>query len=156
MEWDAALTAAPQPERSNEYLVRRAFLMAYLLTGSSRQAECAALEAIDSWNPEQGAEVLFHNALAAAARTQIKQASSTSNEPDVAGLYLPAELQAVLKLAPRIRRCFVLRILVGLSPRVCAHLLKVHSRRVDRDTCAALHSLRVHGGRLAAYLEDAA
>jgi len=41
----------PQPEYM-EY-VKRAFLMAHLLTGDIDQAERATMEAIDSWNPDR-------------------------------------------------------------------------------------------------------
>jgi DNA-directed RNA polymerase specialized sigma24 family protein len=125
-----------------EQTISKAFFTAHLLTASSEQAERATMEAIDSWNPdEESEEVLFRSVLGAAARAQIRHVSSRSNEPDMAESYLPVELQAVLKLAPQFRRCYVLRMLVGLSPQVCARLLHLDSRRVDWYTRAALECL---------------
>jgi len=125
-----------------EDIVGRAFLTALLLTGNTDQAESATMAAIDSWNPDdETEEVLFQKTLAMAARAPIKRAPSSSNEPDVAGSCLPVELQRVLKLARPLRRCFVLRVLVGLPPRVCAKLLRSDSRRVDQYSCDACRCL---------------
>jgi DNA-directed RNA polymerase specialized sigma24 family protein len=120
-------------------LIERAFLTAHLLTGSIQQAEDATLKGLDSWNPdEEPGEALFQNVLDAAARTQIQP-----NRPDseASGSYLPNELKAVLRLSPQLRRCFVLRVLVGLPSQMCARLLGLHSDEVDEFTCAALQCL---------------
>ena len=129
---------ATEDKQAIEDIVGRAFLTAHLLTGNMDQAESATMAAIDSWNPDdETEEVLFEKALAMAARARIKPASSYWNEPDVAGSCLPVELQRVLRLARPLRRCFVLRVLVGLPPRVCAKLLRSDSRRVDQYSCDA-------------------
>ena len=133
---------ATEDKQAIEDIVGRAFLTAHLLTGNVEQAESATIAAIDSWNPDdETEEVLFEKALAMAARTRIKPASSYWNEPDVAGSCLPVELQRVLRLARPLRRCFVLRVLVGLPPRVCAKLLRSDSRRVDQYSCDACRCL---------------
>jgi len=116
-------------------MIDRAFLASHLLTGSIRQAEDAAMAAIDSWNPDkQKEEALFQNVLDAAARAH-------SNSPDESDSFLPKELKAVLKLSRQLRRCFVLRILAGFSSEACARMLGLQSARVDEYTCAALQSL---------------
>jgi len=138
----AISTAARERAIDIEHTVSRAFLTAHLLTASTEQAESATMEAIDSWNPdEETEEVLFRNVLDGATRAQTKHVPSSWNEHDPGGSYLPDELRAVLGLAPHLRRCFVLRILVGLPPQVCGRLLHLHSRRVDRFACAALECL---------------
>jgi DNA-directed RNA polymerase specialized sigma24 family protein len=76
--------------------------------------------------------------LDAAARAQVEP---NSNNLDPATSYLPKELKAVLRLAPLLRRCFVLRILAGLPAQACARLLSLHSDMVERYTCDALQSL---------------
>jgi DNA-directed RNA polymerase specialized sigma24 family protein len=120
-------------------LLDRAVLTAYLLTGSLQHAEEAALAAIDSWKPDdEPEEVLFQNVLDAAARAQ---AQADPNDRDSSASYLPNELQAILRLAPQLRRCFVLRILVGLPGDVCGRMLDLHSDQVDEYTCAGLQSL---------------
>jgi hypothetical protein len=123
-----------------ERLIARAFLTAHLLTAISEQAERVTREAINSWNPdEETEEVLFGNVLHAS--TRVPAGRSSSSKLDAAGSNLPMELQSVLKLEPQLRRCFVLRILVGLPTPVCAGLLHLPSRRVDEYTCAALRCL---------------
>ena len=115
-------------------LLDRALLTAHLLTGSLQQAEKAALDAVDSWNPgEEPEEVLFQNVLDAAARAP--------SNPDSSSSHLPDELKAVLRLAPQLRRCFVLRILAGLPAQACARLLCLHPDVVERYTCDALQCL---------------
>jgi hypothetical protein len=123
-------------KRAVEDPIGRAFLMAHLLTGNIEQAERATIEAIDSWNPgdESGATLLL-NVLNAAARAEIKY------EPRRPGQHLPRELQAVLRLEPQPRRCFVLRVLAGLPLEACARLLHLDSRRLERYTCAAFQCL---------------
>ena len=82
--------------------------------------------------------MLFQNVLDAAARAQVEP--STDN-PDPSASYLPNELKAVLRLAPQLRRCFVLRILAGLPAKACARLLCLHSEMVEQYTCDALRCL---------------
>src|SRR5258708_30544397 len=119
------IAAPPQAGIAIMRLMDRAILTAHLLTGSLRTAEEGILQAIDSWNPgEEREEVLFQNVLDAAARAQ---AEPNPDNTDSSGSYLPDELRAVLRLAPALRRCFVLRILAGLPPKACARLLGWHS-----------------------------
>jgi DNA-directed RNA polymerase specialized sigma24 family protein len=121
-------------ECSADLAVNRAFLMAHLLTGDARQAESVVLEAIESWSPrEDDGEALLQEVLNTAVRSQVVLESRRS--------FLPPELQAVLGLSPLLRRCFVLRMLEGLSGQVCARLLHVDSRLVDQCTRAAVKSL---------------
>ena len=127
-----------------EHTLNGAFLAARLLTGSIGQAETAVQEAIESWDPDEDAEeALFQQVLKAAVRFPAEFAVSNwgiSNWRE-AGSPLPAELQAVLRLSPRFRQCFVLRILLGQPPEVCARLLGLSEERVDEYTCAGLKSL---------------
>jgi DNA-directed RNA polymerase specialized sigma24 family protein len=128
--------------RAGQAIVRlldRAFLTAHLLTGSFQQAEEATLDAIDSWRPGEEPEgVLFQNVLDAAARAPVEP---NPNNPDPSASYLPNELKAVLRLAPQLRRCFVLRILAGLPAKACARLLGLHLEVVEQYTCDALQCL---------------
>jgi hypothetical protein len=110
--------------------------MAHLLTGNIDQAERATMEALDSWNPDrQTGAMLFRSVLDAAARAEIKDAAGRP------GSCFPGELRAVLGLEAQPRRCFVLRVLVGLPVEACARLLHLDSRQVERYTCAALQCL---------------
>ena len=135
--------AAPEEhcyaESGAHYPLSRAFIAAHLLTASADQAERALEEAIDSWNPEEdGEEALFYRVLDVAVRRP--SALSKSIEPEARSTLLPS-LQGVLRLAPRLRHCFVLRVLVGLSKQDSAQLLRLHTREVDEYTRAALKHL---------------
>ena len=120
-------------------VVARSFRTAYLLTNSAEEAESAVVAGIESWNPEdEPGEALFHKVMTAALRRRRQW------EPPVrtAGrVWLPEELRAVLTLAPQIRRCFVLRNLVGMSAKTCAPLLGLLPNQVDEYAGAAHRSL---------------
>jgi DNA-directed RNA polymerase specialized sigma24 family protein len=127
--------AGSQPSRDIEQTVTRAFRTAHLLTASTRQAESAVLEAIDSFDPDvDTAESLFQNAILAAVRCPSSE--SQSNES-----FEPLELQAVLNLSENLRRCFVLRVLLGFSRSACGRLLNMTVATVNEYTCAALQRL---------------
>jgi len=121
--------------RATDHGIGKAFLTAHLLTANRKQAENAVLEAILHWDLDQGTEEAFlHRVAHAAIRAQDECESSGAD-------CLPLELQAVLDLSPRQRRCFVLRVLVGLSRQACARLLHLDIFHVDRYTCEALKYL---------------
>ncbi len=125
-----------------EDIVSRAFITAHLLTGNTEQAESATMEAIDSWKPnDENESALLQITLNAAARAPLRLPLSNSNEQDQTESYLPMELRRVLRLAPALRHSFVLRVLVGLPPQVCARLLHLDSRRADQFLGAALRSI---------------
>jgi DNA-directed RNA polymerase specialized sigma24 family protein len=132
-------------EAANQQLqsagIDRAFLAAHLLTGGSEQAECAIVEAIASWGPDRSEDELFEQVLQAAVRNTVEDEQLLANQADLSGASLPSELQAVLRLAPQLRQCYVLRVLVGLPRQACATLLGLSLQRVDQYTCAALRCL---------------
>jgi hypothetical protein len=142
MQYVAEATAGPKVNCAVKDTVGRAFLMAHLLTADTACAERVTMEAIGSWNPGDETESVFlRNVLDAAVR-----APSRSNEAAQTGSCFPAELRAVLELEPGLRRCFVLRILVGLPKEECARLLRLDSHSVERYTHAALQCLGARSG----------
>ena len=133
--------------RSVEHTINKAFLTAHLLTGSIAQAESAVTDALASWDKDKDSLAdLFQAVLDAAVRRQDSGAPG-STEPDSGGSLLPTELQTVLALSLELRRCFVLRMLAGLSVAMCARLLQLNPRRVKQYTCAALKRLPSCGER---------
>lgn len=117
-----------------EAVLHRALLASYLVTGNLDQAEQAVLKGIDSWNSDiEPEEELLRRVIAAAAQ------APSHEQPR--GLRLPAELQAVLKLASPLRGCFVLRTLTGLPSHACAELLRLLPAEVDEYTGAAHREL---------------
>jgi hypothetical protein len=70
-----------------------------------------------------------------AVRCVVRRGTITANAPYEVGCF-PPELQALFMLLPLSRHCFVLQILVGLSPVVCAQLLDISTP----DFEGALHA----------------
>jgi hypothetical protein len=118
--------------------INRAFLAAHLLTGSAERAERAIMEAIALWDLDQSDNELFEQVLRAAVQGTVEDVQAIPNGAGSPNTHLPAELQAVLRLAPQLRQCYVLRVLVGLPRQACASLLHLSSQQVDHYTCAAL------------------
>ncbi|MCU1232336.1 MAG: hypothetical protein JWP63_303 [Candidatus Solibacter sp.] len=102
----------------------KTFVTAVLLTGNTNRAEAAILEGIASLdNPEDSAELL--------ARTL----DSLLLQDDAVGAVpssLPPELQRVLWLPSRLRRCLVLRVLMAWPRERCAALLGLDAAEIDR------------------------
>jgi hypothetical protein len=123
-------------------ILSRSFLTARLIIGNTTQAEKAVLEAINVWNPdEEDEEQLFLITLRAAVQSQITAPSAVSNDECTADFRLPVELFRVLELSPEIRRCFVLRVLVGMPSNVCAQILHADIRQLDQYCCVAMRKL---------------
>ena len=135
---NTVLEPATAAENAMQNLTGRAFFAALLLTGSTELAEAAVLRAIDAWDAgAESEDALFERAIEAAARAQPGGADAPA-EPDEAAWRLPAELQAVLELAPDQRRSFVLRILLGLPKQLCARMLQLNPYQTDLQLIAAL------------------
>ena len=66
----------------------------------------------------------------------------SADAPDALEL-LPPELRRLFMLQPLLRDCFVLRILVGLSPEVCGGLLDISITEFEDAAYAALSQLSV-------------
>ncbi len=133
------IATTPQAGPDTLRLIDRALLTAHLLTGNLHQAEEVTLNAIESWRPgEEPEESLFEDVLDAAARARFEP---DPNYPDPSGWYLPNELQAVLRLAPQLRRCYVLRILAGVPAKACARMLSLPSDMVEEYTGDAIRRL---------------
>ena len=95
-----------------------AFRTALLLTGDTRTAEAAVTHSIGACE-----DLLYCDLLIQAVRSTIRRRTKSAEMPDALEL-LPPELCCLFMLQPLSRDCFVLRILVGLSPEVCAELLE--------------------------------
>jgi hypothetical protein len=128
-------------QESIELAVRKAFNAAHLLTTSMQAAECAVLEAIDVFDPDSDSEESLVRAAIQAAVCKEPRPASTSEQTKSGGSFVPVELHAVLRLSHDLRSCFVLRLLVGLSPQACAGLLRLNGADVERYACAAVQRL---------------
>jgi len=119
----------------------KAFVTAFLLSGNAERAESAVSESIERMSLEDtSGEELLQGAVKAAVRPQ-ERPWNTLKEWEPASARLPLELRRVLYLAPYVRRCFVLRVLVGLSSHASAALLDSDADQVDRGARAAMLQL---------------
>ena len=115
--------------------VDMAFRTALLLAGNTKTAETAVLYGIDA------CEDLSHRRLLIdAVRPTIRRRTKSAGATDALDL-LPPELRRLFMLQPLSRDCFVFRILVGLSPEVCAELLDISITEFEDAVYAALNQL---------------
>jgi DNA-directed RNA polymerase specialized sigma24 family protein len=113
-------------------LVNQALATAYLLTGSGERAEASVEAGMGSWDPDDQPERLLQSVAAAAVKYV---------ETDVDDWRLSSELQSVMSLSREPRRSFVLRVLLGLPPQVCARLLRVNVEELKENVLSALQQL---------------
>ena len=112
-----------------------AFRTALLLAGTTKTAEAAVMDGIGA------CEDLSHRGLLIeAVRPTLRRRTKSADDPDALEL-LPPELRRLFMLQPLSRDCFVLRILVGLSPEACAELLDISITELEDAVCAALNQL---------------
>jgi DNA-directed RNA polymerase specialized sigma24 family protein len=112
-----------------------AFRTALLLAGNTKTAEASVMDGIGA------CEDLSHRGLLIeAVRSTIRRRTKSADAPDALEL-LPPEMRRLFMLQPLPRDCLVLRILVGLSPEVCAELLDVSITELEDAVCAALNQL---------------
>jgi hypothetical protein len=112
-----------------------AFRTALLLTGATTTAEAAVMHGI------RACECLSHRGLLIeSVRSAILRRTKGAATPDAIDV-LPAELRRLFMLQPLLRDCFVLRILVGLSPEFCAELLDISIPEFGDAVYAALNQL---------------
>jgi len=113
-----------------------AFRAALLLTGDTRTAEATVMHGIDVCEDH----LLPGGLLIAAVRSAVRRRTKSSGGPYEVEC-LPPELRRLFMLQPLPRNCFVLRVLVGLSPEVCAELLEVSVTEFENAVYRALTQL---------------
>jgi len=118
----------------------RMFAAAYLLTGSTKQAEAAMLESIRQLDIQATrGGCLSWKAIAGAIMRGNPDAEQTPDETPAT--LLPVELRRVLHLPPSIRQCFVLRFLMAMPGQHCAGLLRMDAQQVDANSHLAAREL---------------
>ena len=122
-----------------------AFRTALLLTGDTRTAEVAVMHGIGACE-----DLSPDGLLIAAVRSAVRRRTNSSGGPCKIECLSP-ELRRLFMLQPLSRHCFVLRVLVGLSPEACADLLDVSVTEFEDAVNRALTQLpllcspRAHG-----------
>lgn len=120
---------------TNQAAVNTAFWAVLLLGCDTTTAEAAVLDGIAACE-----DVSHRSLLIAALRSTLRRRANSAEARDAVQL-LPAELRRLFGLPPRSRDCFVLRILLDLSPEVCARLLNISVTELDDALNAALTAL---------------
>ena len=112
-----------------------AFRTALLLTGDTRTAEAAVMHGIGVCEDLSPGGLLI-----AAVRSAARRRTKSSD-----GHYeiecLRPELRRLFMLQPLPRHCFVLRVLVGLSPEACAEVLDISVTEFEDAVYGALTQL---------------
>lgn len=117
----------------------RIFVLACLLTGSAKQAEAAMPDSIRQLGIDAASGgCLSWKAIAAAIVRGDPGSGQSSGEALPA---LPLELLRVLRLPPRLRQCFVLRVLMAMPRQYCAGLLRIDAEEVDANSLLAAQEL---------------
>ncbi len=118
-------------------LPARIYRVVLLLTGSVRRAECAVRDAGQDRRP--GLRVGLRTPLGGGGRCH--PAGHDEHEP--APCAVPAPLRAVTALPPKLRNCFVLRILEGLPADACAPVLQLSPCEVNSAAAEAAQALAI-------------
>ena len=112
-----------------------AFRTALLLSGDTRTAEVAVMHGIGVCEDLSPGGLLI-----AAVRSAVRRRTKSSDGPCKVECLSP-ELRRLFMLQPLPRHCFVLRVLVGLSPEACAELLEVSVTEFEDAVYRALIQL---------------
>ena len=119
-----------------ELQVRDAFLAALMLTGTIEAAEQSVSGAIATLGCGAAGDEL----LVATAKCAIQIPDGCLPGTEIPSS-LPAELRRLFLLSSVGRKCFVLRILMGLSVEVTSGILNLQKDEVDEALCRALSDL---------------
>src|SRR5271168_3256989 len=116
----------------------QAFCTALLLTGGTKRAEAAVLGVIAELAPDQlsGGSLILGSAKAA-----IQRRADLDDQSEQPFSMLPFELRRLFLLVPTNRDCFVLRVLIGLTPAQCSEMLHLSIFEVEDALYTALQEL---------------
>src|SRR5882724_7500322 len=115
-----------------------AFRAAFMLTGSTQAAERAVFDGIAATEFDSVVDDVF---LLETVKAAIQRRPDSAHQSQQPPSCLPLELRRLFLLAPISRDCFVLRILLGLTPRTCSARLQLTIEELHQTLCAALEAL---------------
>jgi hypothetical protein len=125
-----------------ELALNRAFVVALLLTGQEKLAEQAVTKGIARLKP--GAltmDAILNETIQSCELPDVPVWHHPEMAQERSPGFLPTALQSVSRLAPLYRHCFVLRLLMRLSPDVCGHLLQLEASDVDAFASAGAQQI---------------
>jgi DNA-directed RNA polymerase specialized sigma24 family protein len=137
------MSAASGPMTSTRCpYVRRLFTTAWLLTGNTAQAIDALVKALESAQLSGNMPArLMSRVITFSLQSRSTTECVHDHHVDSCSLTLPVELQRVLNLPADPRRCFVLRLLLGLTRNDTAALLKCTIPALDQSLRIALQQI---------------
>ena len=115
----------------------KAFWIALLLTGSIEAAEAAVLDGVAGLELDH---ISADRLLLATAKSAIQRHTEFAEQSEGLSI-LPIELRRLFLLARNHRDCFVLRVLVGLTPELCPGILHLSIHQVEGALYTALQEL---------------
>ncbi len=127
-------------EINSSNAVSKAFLAAYIVTGSSSCSELIVQSAIEHLSPRDS---YFRALIIESFRLGVELSRRPELNFDRSGpaVELPSELAGVLQLPSPMRNVFVARALLGLSVHECIPLLKLDEKAISRALIEAAQRL---------------
>ena len=117
--------------------LNEAFVAGLLLAGSLDAAEAAVLDGIAVLDPDAPCGDTL---LEETAKSSIRRRAEFPERPEGVSI-LPLELKRLLLLAPICRDCFILQVLIGLTPATCSGILHISQQEREDALHVALQSL---------------
>ncbi len=115
---------------TSEHGLCRAFILAFILAQNSERAEHIVAAAIDTLPYNDFSETRLLASVAAVA-WRSRTHGFTRCESIGVDLQIPAELQRVLELPTKLRYCFSLRVLAGMTVWTCAQLTSLRPEQIE-------------------------
>ena len=123
--------------RSMSRALDEAFIAGLLLAGSLDAAEAAILDGIEALEPDAPCgDALVEQT----AKSSIRRRGEFPERSEGVSI-LPLELKRLLLLAPICRDCFILRVLIGLTPATCSGILHLSQQECEDALHMALQNL---------------
>ncbi len=115
-----------------------AFRAPSMLTGSAEVAENAILDGITASDFGNIVDDVF---LVETVKSAIQRRADFQGQSKQPPSHLPLELRRLFLLAPISRDCFVLRVLLGITPGTCSGILHLTIQETEEVLCSALQEL---------------
>jgi hypothetical protein len=128
------MTAKSEVSRAIDEVFRAVFL----LTGSTEVAENAVLDGIVT---SEFGYIVDDVLLVETVKSAIQRRADFPGQPEETPLHLPLELRRLFLLAPISRDCFVLRVLLGMTPGTCSGILHLTIQEVEGGLSDAFQEL---------------
>ena len=123
--------------RSRFRALNEAFVAGLLLAGSLDASEAAVLDGIAALDPDAPCG---NTLLEQTAKSSIRRRAEFPERAEWVSI-LPLELKRVLLLAPIYRDCFVLQVLIGLTPATCSEILHLSQQECEDALQRAFQNL---------------